>query len=89
MAKTSIEWTQESWNPIEQTGLSPETVTRLRELTDKVAGMSHEDLDRMLTVLEQKMSTALMIATPEDELVNLREQAAREVTAYKGKMQGV
>jgi hypothetical protein len=59
----------------------------LRELTDEVAGMSHEDLDRMLTVLEKNMFTALMIATPEDELV-MRAQAAREVTPYKGKMQG-
>ena len=50
---------------------------------------SLEELDRTLTVLEEKIFAALLTATPEAELVNLREQAARELAPYRGKMQAV
>jgi hypothetical protein len=50
---------------------------------------SLEDLDRTLTVLEEKMFAALTTAAPEDELVALREQAARELAPYRSKMQAV
>jgi hypothetical protein len=51
--------------------------------------MSLETLDRTLTVLEEKLFAALLTATPEAELVALREQAARELAPYRGKMQAV
>jgi hypothetical protein len=50
---------------------------------------SLEELDRTLTVLEEKIFAALMTAAPEEELVALREQAARELAPYRGKMQAV
>ena len=50
---------------------------------------SLEDLDRTLTVLEEKLFAALMTAASEAELVALREQAARELAPYRGKMQAV
>jgi hypothetical protein len=50
---------------------------------------SLEDLDRTLTVLEEKLFAALLTATPEPELVALRDQAARELAPYRGKMQAV
>jgi hypothetical protein len=50
---------------------------------------SLEELDRTLTVLEEKMFAALMTAAPEEELVALREQAARELAPYRSKMQAV
>ena len=50
---------------------------------------SLEELDRTLTVLEEKMFAALLTAAPEEELVALREQAARELAPYRGKMQAV
>jgi hypothetical protein len=50
---------------------------------------SLEELDRTLSVLEEKMFAALMTAAPEEELVALREQAARELAPYRGKMQAV
>ena len=52
-------------------------------------GHSLEELDRTLSVLEEKMFAALMTAAPEQELVALREQAARELAPYRGKMQAV
>ncbi len=40
-------------------------------------------------MLEEKLFAALLTATPEAELVALREQAARELAPYRGKMQAV
>jgi paraquat-inducible protein B len=48
-----------------------------------------EDLDRTLTVLEEKLFAGLLTATGEDTLTALREQAARELAPYRGKMQAV
>jgi hypothetical protein len=50
---------------------------------------SLEELDRTLSVLEEKMFAALLTSAPEAELVALREQAARELAPYRGKMQAV
>jgi len=51
--------------------------------------LSLEQLDRTLTVLEEKLFAALLTATPEAQFVALREQAARELAPYRGKMQAV
>jgi hypothetical protein len=48
-----------------------------------------EELDRTLSVLEEKMFAALLTSAPEEEIVALREQAARELAPYRGKMQAV
>jgi len=48
-----------------------------------------EELDRILSTLEEKIFAALLTAAPEDQLVALREQAARELAPYRGKMQAV
>jgi hypothetical protein len=53
------------------------------------APLNLEALDRTLTVLEEKLFAALLTAAPEDQLVALREQAARELAPYRGKMQAV
>ncbi len=67
------------------------TAARLRELAAEVrgAGLGLEDLDRTLTVLEEKMVAAVMGAAPEAEMVGLREQADRELAPYRGKMQAM
>jgi hypothetical protein len=68
-----------------------EIADRLRELAAglDVSSQSLEGLDLTLTVLEEKLFAALLTATPEAELVTLREQAARELAPYRGKMQAV
>lgn len=48
-----------------------------------------EDLERNLTVLEEKLFTALIATTPEAELLVLREQSERELAPYKRRMQTV
>ncbi len=73
-------------------GVAAEVVRRLRGLATTVrtgAAGSLEELDRTLSVLEEKIFAALLTAAPEDELVALREQAARELAPYRGKMQAV
>jgi hypothetical protein len=71
-------------------GVVVEVAARLRALA---AGIriepvgSLEELDRTLSVLEEKMFAALVTSAGEDELVALREQAARELAPYRGKMQ--
>jgi hypothetical protein len=69
----------ESFVPTAQSGVVP---TDLEPRT-----LPLEDLDRTLSVLEEKLIAALLTATPEAELVALRGQAARELAPYRGKMQ--
>jgi len=68
--------------------VAEESAARLEELAPGAAG-SLEHLDRTLSVLEEKLFGALQMAAPEDELVRLKEQAARELAPYRGKMQAV
>ncbi|HEY1741662.1 MAG TPA: hypothetical protein VGG18_00745 [Granulicella sp.] len=69
-----------------------ETTRRLRELAEAMRGaaaMPLDELDRTLTVLEEKLFAALMNAAPEAEIVSLREQADRELAPYRAKMGAV
>jgi hypothetical protein len=67
-----------------------DVASRLREISAASGEpQSLEDLDRTLSVLEEKLFASLMTAASEEQLVTLREQAARELAPYKGKMQAV
>jgi hypothetical protein len=69
-----------------------EVGTRLRTLAAGLSADSApslEELDRTLSVLEEKMFAALLTSASEEDLVALREQAARELAPYRGKMQAV
>ena len=69
-----------------------ESAARLRELAAELRAnpaMPLEDLDRSLTVLEEKLFAALMTSAPEQELVALREQADRELAPYRSRMQAL
>jgi hypothetical protein len=71
-------------------GVAVEVVARLRALAVGVRTepfSSLEELDRTLSVLEEKMFAALVTSAAEDEMVALREQASRELAPYRGKMQ--
>jgi hypothetical protein len=45
-----------------------------------------EDLERWLTVLEEKLFAALLAATADDEIVAVRAEADRDVSPYRRKM---
>jgi hypothetical protein len=64
------------------------TASTLRELA---AGMENssprlEDLERHLTVLEEKLFAVLLAATPDAEIVSVRAEADRELSPYRRKM---
>jgi hypothetical protein len=45
-----------------------------------------EDLERRLTVLEEKLFAVLMAATPDEDLVNVRGEADRDLAPYRSNM---
>ena len=45
-----------------------------------------EDLERKLTVLEEKLFAVLLAAVPDDEVIAVRAEADRELAPYRGKM---
>jgi hypothetical protein len=45
-----------------------------------------EDLERRLTVLEEKLFASLLAAIPDEEVVSVRAQADRELAPYRSKM---
>ncbi|MGA9586239.1 MAG: hypothetical protein WBQ95_12975 [Terracidiphilus sp.] len=70
------------------------TAVRLRELAAEARGgqtattLAHkmEAFERVLTVLEERLFTALQAAAPEDLIVGLREHAERELAPYRSRM---
>jgi hypothetical protein len=45
-----------------------------------------EDLERHLTVLEEKLFAVLLAAMPDEEIITARSQADRELAPYRRKM---
>jgi hypothetical protein len=57
-----------------------------QEIESKKATSRLEDLERHLTVLEEKLFAALLAATPDEEIVAVRDQADSELAPYRRKM---
>ncbi len=71
---------------------SAEVAQRLRELAAEVRTGKHpalDELDRTLTVLEERMQASLLASLPEAELLAAREVAERELAPYRAKMGAV
>jgi hypothetical protein len=69
--------------------IARETAKGLIELADEVgSGTRLEDLERRLTVMEEKLLAVLLAATPDAEIVAVRAQADRELAPYRSKMPG-
>ena len=71
--------------------LARTSVLTLRELAEQVSAESKvrlEEVERRLTVLEEKLFAALLAATSDDDLVSVRTQADRELAPYRNKMSG-
>ena len=73
--------------------LAKETAGTLRELAtnldSKKTSLQLEDLERHLTVLEEKLFAVLLAATPDEEIVTVRAEADRELAPYRRKMLAV
>ncbi len=75
-------------------GISPETVAleisaSLREIAldiETKATSRLEDLERRLTVLEEKLFAVLLAAVADDEVIEVRGHADRELSPYRSKM---
>jgi len=74
-------------------GISPETVAH--EIAETLLGMAAEiveaptrleDLERRLTVLEEKFFAILVAAIPDNQVLSVRAQADRDLAPYRGKM---
>jgi len=67
-----------------------ETSSALREMAAAIESSAKlprlEDLERRLTVLEEKLFAVLMAATPDDDLVDARTQADRDIAPYRRNM---
>lgn len=76
-------------------GISPEAVAReisgslkdlAREIEGKSAPLRLEDLERNLSILEEKLFAVLLATVPDNDVVSVRAQADRELTPYRSKM---
>jgi hypothetical protein len=65
---------------------SAATLRKLAEATASGTSSRLEDLERHVTVLEEKLFAALLSATPDQEIVAVRAQADRELAPYRRKM---
>jgi hypothetical protein len=69
--------------------LASETANSLRDLASGLSAAPRlEDLERRLTVMEEKLFAVLLAGTPDEELVALRARADREIAPYRSKMPG-
>ncbi len=63
----------------------------LRQLAEEIESKPQarlEDLERRLTVLEEKLFAVLLASTPDEEIVIVRAEADRDLAPYRRKMSG-
>ena len=64
------------------------TLTGLASALHDTLPLRLEDLERRLTVMEEKLLAALTVSATENELFELRAEADREIAPYRSKMPG-
>ncbi|HEY7404632.1 MAG TPA: hypothetical protein VIB39_13995 [Candidatus Angelobacter sp.] len=74
--------------------VAEECAATLTDLASTLSGAAPmrpqlEELERRLTVLEEKLLAALTVNATENELFGLRTEADREIAPYRSKMPGV
>lgn len=68
-----------------------ESAKTLRELAAEIKAKPStrlEDLERRLTVMEEKLFAVLLTSTPDEEIVTVRAEADRDLAPYRRKMSG-
>ncbi len=75
---------------IDAAPLARETANMLREIAAELGAAKTpprlEDLERRLTVAEEKLFAVLLAATPDEQIVTARAEADRELAPYRRKM---
>lgn len=67
--------------------LASETARSLRDLADAAGkNTALEDLERRLTVLEEKLFAVLLSATPDEDILAVRRDADHDLAPYRRKM---
>lgn len=70
--------------------IAKDVASTLRQLADELEAQKLpprlEDLERRLTVLEEKLFAVLLAAIPDKEVVEVRAEADRELAPYRRKM---
>jgi hypothetical protein len=56
-----------------------------QSISDGIA-LANEDLERHLTVMEEKLLGSLLASTPDDVLLHVRKEADRDLAPYRSKM---
>ncbi len=75
--------------PATAQSLAVETAATLRSLAESLTGnapIGMEDLERRLTVSEEKLFGALLTTTPDEDLYRVRSDADRDLAPYRRKM---
>jgi hypothetical protein len=67
---------------------SAKTLRQLAEETENKSAQRLEDLERRLTVMEEKLFAVLLASTPDDDIVTVRAEADRDLAPYRRKMSG-
>jgi hypothetical protein len=67
---------------------SAKTLRELAEQTRNKTSFRLEDLERRLTVMEEKLFAMLLASTPDEEIVAVRADADRDLAPYRSKMSG-
>ena len=62
------------------------TLRQLADETEAKPGARLENLERHLTVLEEKIFAALLASTPDDEIITVRAEADHDLAPYRRKM---
>jgi hypothetical protein len=76
---------------IAATAVARDAAKSLRDLADDLTArpiVRLEDMERRLTVLEEKLFAVLLAASPDEDVVAIRAQADRDLIPYRSKMPG-
>ena len=69
--------------------VAAEAAKALRDVATQILGQHParlEELERRLTVLEEKLLASLLTSTPDEEMVTIRAEADRDMAPYRRKM---
>jgi hypothetical protein len=86
--KSNAEQLRKASVPQQCTSVIADTAAKLEEVAAASPLMPLEELERHLTMMEEKIFGALLASASDSELVEIRAKADREIAPYRSKMSG-